>query len=72
MSPDGRDELALLRVGGLYTTLDDLAFPPEGTKLRFGVDQALRSGAGFGGGLQAVTPGSCAWRPGGTAAATRR
>lgn len=41
VSPDGRDDLAMLRVGGLYTTLDDLAFPTEGTKLRFGVDQAL-------------------------------
>jgi len=45
LSANGVDRLLWLRCQGLYTDVNDLQFPTEGHKLRFGLDQAIPVGA---------------------------
>lgn len=45
ISPLGRDELIFLGTHGIYSTLNDRNLPTEGTKIRFGLQQALPAGS---------------------------
>jgi outer membrane protein insertion porin family len=44
VSDDGRDDLLTVNLFGLYSTLDNRGFPTRGTRLRFGLDQAIPIG----------------------------
>lgn len=45
LSPDGTDDFVYLGTHGIFSTLDDRNLPTQGTKIRFGLEQALPVGS---------------------------